>query len=87
MNPELPVLGTSIWFHPVERKTPMAQKQYKCEICGATLNSQAELEKHNRQMHPQYGCDICGETFSSQSELEIHTEIAHPEQAPTRSSR
>jgi DNA-directed RNA polymerase subunit RPC12/RpoP len=62
----------------------MAQKQYKCEVCGATLNSEAELENHTRKMHPQYGCDICGETFSSQSELETHNSIAHPEQTAAR---
>ena len=61
----------------------MAQKQYKCEVCGATLNSEAELENHIRKMHPQYGCDICGETFSSESELETHKRIEHPEQTPT----
>jgi DNA-directed RNA polymerase subunit RPC12/RpoP len=62
----------------------MAQNQYKCEICGATLDSEAELEKHKRQMHPQYGCEICGETFSSENELEIHSRIAHPEQTTIR---
>ena len=62
----------------------MAQNQYKCEVCGATLESKAELEEHNRKMHPQYGCDICGETFSSESELQTHNRIAHPEQTPAR---
>jgi DNA-directed RNA polymerase subunit RPC12/RpoP len=62
----------------------MAQKQYKCEVCGATLVSEAELENHTRKMHPQYGCDICGETFSSESELETHNSIAHPEQTAAR---
>lgn len=60
----------------------MAQDQYKCEVCGATLAGEAELEEHRRKMHPQYGCEICGETFSSESELEIHRRIAHPEQTP-----
>jgi DNA-directed RNA polymerase subunit RPC12/RpoP len=62
----------------------MAQNEYKCEVCGATLNSKAELEEHSRKMHPQYGCDICGETFSTESELETHIRIAHPEQTATR---
>ncbi len=62
----------------------MAQKQYKCEVCGATLASEEELENHTRKMHPQYGCDICGETFSSESELETHNSIAHPEQTAAR---
>jgi DNA-directed RNA polymerase subunit RPC12/RpoP len=62
----------------------MAQKQYKCEVCGATLDSKTELEEHDRKLHPQYGCGICGETFSSERELEIHSRIAHPEQTPIR---
>ena len=62
----------------------MPQNQHKCEICGATLGSEEELEKHTRQMHPQYGCGICGETFSSENELEIHNRVAHPEQTTTR---
>ncbi len=61
----------------------MALKQYKCEVCGATLNSQADLEEHQRKMHPQYGCEICGETFGSERELEIHRQIEHPEQTHT----
>ena len=63
----------------------MAQGQYQCEVCGATFASQAELEGHQRSMHPQHGCDICGETFSTERELEIHRSIEHPEQSPTRS--
>jgi DNA-directed RNA polymerase subunit RPC12/RpoP len=62
----------------------MTQNQYKCEVCGATLDSQPELEEHTRKMHPQYGCEICGETFGSERELEIHRQIEHPEQTPTR---
>jgi tRNA(Ile2) C34 agmatinyltransferase TiaS len=62
---------------------PMAQEQYKCEVCGARMNSKAELEDHTRKMHPQYGCEICGETFSSERELEIHHQIEHPEETPT----
>jgi DNA-directed RNA polymerase subunit RPC12/RpoP len=62
----------------------MAQKQYKCEVCGATVDSKAELEEHQRKMHPQYGCAICGETFSSESELDTHKRIEYPEQTLTR---
>ena len=62
----------------------MTQNQYKCEVCGATLETATALEEHNRKMHPQYGCDICGETFSSESELETHNQIAHPEQTTAR---
>jgi len=62
----------------------MAQEQSKCEVCGATFESQEKLEEHTRKLHPQYGCDICGETFSSQSELEAHSHIEHPEQTPSQ---
>jgi DNA-directed RNA polymerase subunit RPC12/RpoP len=62
----------------------MAQNQYKCETCGATFNSEAELEKHNRTMHSQYKCEVCGATFSSESELEAHNRSMHPEKTSTR---
>ena len=61
----------------------MAQNQYKCEACGATFNSEAELEKHNRTAHSQYKCEVCGATFSSESELEIHNRSMHPEKTST----
>lgn len=62
----------------------MAQNQYKCEACGATFNTEAELEEHKRTMHAQYKCDICGRTFGSESELETHNSVAHPEETPAR---
>lgn len=58
----------------------MAQNPHECEICGAAFASEAELESHQRTMHPQYGCPICGETFRSESELEKHYRVEHPEQ-------
>lgn len=64
----------------------MAQNQYKCEACGASFNSEAELEQHNRAMHSQYKCEACGQTFNLQSELEAHTRTAHPEQQGTPGS-
>jgi transposase-like protein len=61
----------------------MAQDQYKCNECGATFNSKAELEQHNRTMHSRYTCEACGETFNSESELEAHNRKAHPEMQKT----
>lgn len=61
----------------------MAQNQYKCEACGASFNSEAELETHNRTMHSQYKCEACGQMFNSQSELEAHNRTAHPERQGT----
>jgi uncharacterized C2H2 Zn-finger protein len=29
----------------------MAQDSYKCEACGATFNSQADLDRHNDKEH------------------------------------
>lgn len=29
----------------------MAQNQYNCEACGATFDTQEELEQHKRTMH------------------------------------
>lgn len=61
----------------------MALNQYKCEECGATFNSEAALEEHNRSMHSRYKCEACGQVFSSESELEAHNRVAHPEQERT----
>jgi transposase-like protein len=57
----------------------MAQDQYKCNECGATFNSKAELEQHNRTVHSRYTCEACGQTFTSESELEAHNRQMHPE--------
>jgi transposase-like protein len=57
----------------------MAQNQYKCEECGATFNSQAELETHNRTMHSRFTCEACGQMFNSEAELEAHNRKTHPE--------
>lgn len=65
----------------------MFQSQHTCQTCGATFNSELELEEHNRTMHSQFRCDICGETFTSESELETHQSVAHPEQTSTGSIR
>jgi DNA-directed RNA polymerase subunit RPC12/RpoP len=56
----------------------MAQNQYKCEACGATFNSEAELEAHNRTTHSQYKCEHCGQVFNSEAELEDHNRTMHP---------
>ena len=61
----------------------MAQNQYNCQVCGATFNSEAELETHNRTMHSQYKCEVCGATFNSESELESHNRSMHPDTTPT----
>lgn len=57
----------------------MTQNQHKCEECGATFQSQADLERHNRTVHSHFTCDICGEAFGSENELETHNRIVHPE--------
>ena len=62
----------------------MAQNQYKCEECGATFNSQAELEQHNRTMHSRFTCEACGQTFNSEAELEAHNRQMHPEMQTPR---
>lgn len=57
----------------------MAHNQFKCDGCGATFNSEAELEQHKRTMHSQYKCEVCGETLNSERELESHNRQMHPE--------
>ena len=61
----------------------MALKQYKCEACGATFNTEAELKTHNRTMHSQYKCEACGQMFNSESELEAHNRTTHRERQGT----
>jgi DNA-directed RNA polymerase subunit RPC12/RpoP len=61
----------------------MAQNQYKCKECGASFNSEAELEKHNRTMHSQYKCAVCGAMFNSETELEAHNRSMHPNRKGT----
>jgi DNA-directed RNA polymerase subunit RPC12/RpoP len=62
----------------------MAQNQYKCEACGATFDTKAELEQHNRMTHSQYTCEACGQTFNSEAELEAHNRQMHPEMQTPR---
>ena len=64
----------------------MTQNQFECEICGATFQGEAELERHNRAMHSQFKCEACGQVFNSASELEDHSHIAHPETQGTQRS-
>ena len=64
----------------------MAQNQYKCEECGATFNSTAELEQHNRSMHSRFTCAACGDVFESETELEAHNREMHPEMESPKTS-
>lgn len=57
----------------------MDQNQYKCETCGATFDSQEELDQHNSTMHSQYRCAHCGQVFNSEAEREEHNRAMHPE--------
>jgi len=57
----------------------MAQNQYRCQACGETFNSEADLEQHNRKVHPQFRCEVCGQTLTSENELEAHNRSMHPE--------
>jgi predicted SprT family Zn-dependent metalloprotease len=62
----------------------MSHDEFRCNVCDATFDTEAELEKHTRTMHAQYICGICGRTLHSQHELEIHNRIMHPEETPVR---
>jgi DNA-directed RNA polymerase subunit RPC12/RpoP len=52
---------------------------YTCQECGATFDSAAEREQHNRVEHSQYHCDDCEQVFGSEFELEDHGRVSHPE--------
>jgi transposase-like protein len=57
----------------------MAENQYKCEVCGATFNTEAEWEKHNRIKHALYTCENCRQTFNKEDEFAAHNFKMHPE--------
>ncbi len=58
----------------------MAQDEYRCDLCGATFGSQAELNEHNRKEHARYMCEFCGTIFGSEDDLEQHYREKHPNQ-------
>jgi DNA-directed RNA polymerase subunit RPC12/RpoP len=74
------VLAYDMW----QGENSMTQNQYKCEACGATFDTQAELDRHNRATHSQYKCEVCGATFDSESELDAHNRSMHPERTQSR---
>ncbi len=56
--------------------------QYRCDACGATFTSQAELVDHAKQTHAsaarqQFKCSACEATFKSQAELMEHAKKHH----------
>jgi hypothetical protein len=36
-----------------QQKSMGQNDQYKCEVCGASFRTEAELKEHNRNLHPQ----------------------------------
>lgn len=62
----------------------MVQKEYKCQTCEETFESEAEWRLHHRTKHEQLRCEVCGHTFHSESELKTHRWVAHPEDIPVR---
>jgi DNA-directed RNA polymerase subunit RPC12/RpoP len=62
----------------------MVQKEYRCKVCGATFDSEREVDKHNRTTHPEYTCNECGRKFKTESEFRLHYLISHPEETPVR---
>ncbi|MDG6997535.1 MAG: C2H2-type zinc finger protein [Nitrososphaerota archaeon] len=62
-----------------------SSESFKCQSCGATFSSQAELMNHGR-MHMKSGqpqqqsfkCNACGASFGSQQELMDHAKKSHP---------
>lgn len=62
----------------------MLQKEYRCNVCGATFDNEREFDQHNRTSHSQHVCEECGRRFKSESELKTHYWVAHPEETPVR---
>jgi len=65
--------GASTWGPPL----PV----YTCPYCGATFDTEGELEDHIASVHPpvpEYTCPYCGATFTSQIDLDNHIATEHP---------
>ena len=64
----------------------MIPDQLRCSECGATFNTPAELENHNRTVHSRFICATCGQMFDSEEALDAHNREMHPEkqQGPTK---
>jgi DNA-directed RNA polymerase subunit RPC12/RpoP len=60
-------------------KGETAMAEYRCQECGATFDTQADREQHNRIEHSQYMCDECGDVLTSEDELDVHAHMEHPE--------
>ncbi len=55
-------------------------KKYKCDTCGASFKSQAELMEHAKihsQTSASFRCQACGATFASQAALNQHSQMIH----------
>ena len=62
----------------------MVQEKHKCQVCGATFETEADLKIHHRTIHERFRCESCGKTFHSESELKTHLWVSHPEDIPVR---
>jgi DNA-directed RNA polymerase subunit RPC12/RpoP len=53
----------------------------RCSKCGAELDSQDQLDVHERDEHGASGggfiCKACGMEFGSQEELDAHAKAEH----------
>ncbi|GEM_PF-4637260 len=73
---------------------PPPPPEYVCPYCGATFDSQAELDAHIEEDHyeppppppppppEEYVCPYCGEVFDSYEDLQAHIEDEHDEEPP-----
>jgi len=57
----------------------MIPDQLRCSECGASFNTSAELEYHNRTVHSRFICATCGQMFDSPDELDAHNREMHPD--------
>eukprot|EP00179_Madagascaria_erythrocladioides_P012618 CAMPEP_0198367470 /NCGR_PEP_ID=MMETSP1450-20131203/155185_1 /TAXON_ID=753684 ORGANISM="Madagascaria erythrocladiodes, Strain CCMP3234" /NCGR_SAMPLE_ID=MMETSP1450 /ASSEMBLY_ACC=CAM_ASM_001115 /LENGTH=957 /DNA_ID=CAMNT_0044074953 /DNA_START=127 /DNA_END=3003 /DNA_ORIENTATION=- len=58
---------------------------YKCDVCGATYATSADVVIHKQKRHPTYDCEICGAVYATKEDVEIHKSKRHADSGTTTS--
>ena len=64
-------------------QTHTNEKQHQCEKCDKSFIRNADLKRHEKQVHErraaqrEYECSTCGETFYNLAPFRAHQQTAH----------